>query len=109
MLTHSPKSAFHHYEPKSQYFADDISLNEKSHILIHISPKFVPENAIDIESAMFQVMAWHQMGNKPLTDIIYIGYIIINSNLLICVYLNIFNNTCYEIDSIESHDGFKYV
>ena len=34
-------------------------MNEKSCILIRISPKFVSKGPIDNKSALVQVMAWH--------------------------------------------------
>ena len=43
-------------------------MNEKLHILIRISLKFVPKCPIDDISALVQVMAWRQTGNKPLSE-----------------------------------------
>ena len=43
-----------------------IFINDKFWIFIQISLKFVPKGAIDKKSALFQVMAWHQTGDKPL-------------------------------------------
>ena len=34
-------------------------------VLIEISLKFIPKSPIDIKSALIQVMAWCQTGNKP--------------------------------------------
>ena len=54
------------------HFTDDIFkcifMNEKFHILIQISLKFVLNIPIDSKSAMVQVMAWRRTGDKPLTE-----------------------------------------
>ena len=53
-------------------FADNIFkfifLIEKFCILIQISLKFVPKGPNDNKWALVQVMAWRQIGNKPLPD-----------------------------------------
>ena len=41
---------------------------ENDRILIGISLKFVPKSQFDNKSALVQVMAWHQKGNKPLSE-----------------------------------------
>ena len=43
-------------------------MNEFFSILIGISLKFVPKGTIDNKSALVQVMAWHQTGDKPLSE-----------------------------------------
>ena len=52
--------------------ADDIfkwiSLNEDGRILIQISLKFVLRSPIHNKPSLVQVMAWHQIGNKPLSE-----------------------------------------
>ena len=52
--------------------ADDIFkcifLNENDNILIEISLKLVPRSPINNKSALVQVMAWHQTGDKPLPE-----------------------------------------
>ena len=52
--------------------ADDISkcifLNENDIIPIQISLKFVPKSPIDNNPALFQVMAWRRIGDKPLHE-----------------------------------------
>ena len=52
--------------------ADDIFkhvfLNENIIISIQISLKFVPYSPVDNKSALVQVMAWCQTGNKPLPE-----------------------------------------
>ena len=58
-------------EPSGRHFADDIFkyilLNEKLSILSKISLIFLPEDPHPRqESVLFQVMAWHQIGIKPL-------------------------------------------
>ena len=42
--------------------------NESVWISITISLKFVPKSPIDYKSALVQVMAWHQTGEKPLPE-----------------------------------------
>ena len=53
-------------------FLDDvfkcISLNENDNIPIEISLKFVPRDPINKKSALVQVMAWRQTGDKPLPE-----------------------------------------
>ena len=41
-------------------------MNEKFCILIRTSQKFVPKGPINNKLALFQVMAWHRTGDKPL-------------------------------------------
>ena len=45
-----------------------ILLNENVTIWIKISLKFVPEGPINNILAMVQLMAWHQTGDKPLSE-----------------------------------------
>ena len=45
-----------------------ISMNEKFCFSIQISLKFVPKGAIDNKWALVQVMAWRQIGDKPLPE-----------------------------------------
>ena len=53
-------------------FADDkfkhIFLNENVRIAIEISLKFVLKAPITIVPALFQIMAWHCPGAKPLPE-----------------------------------------
>ena len=55
-----------------RHFPDDIFkfifLNENVWILIKISLKFVPKSPIDNIPALFQIMAWHRPGDKPLSE-----------------------------------------
>ena len=52
--------------------ADDIFkcifLDENDRILIQISVKFVPKSPIDNTPVLVQVMAWHRLGDKPLSE-----------------------------------------
>ena len=52
--------------------ADDIFnciyLNENDRILIQISLKYVPRCPIDNKAALVQVMGWHRIGDKPLSE-----------------------------------------
>ena len=45
-----------------------IFLNESVWILIEISLKYVPWGQIDNKPALIQIMAWHQAGDKPLSE-----------------------------------------
>ena len=55
-----------------RHFTDDIfkciCLNENIWILINISLKFVPKGKINNIPALVQIMAWHHLGNKPLSE-----------------------------------------
>ena len=45
-----------------------IFLNENDRIPIRFSLKFVPRSRIDNKPALLQVMAWRQIGHKPLPE-----------------------------------------
>ena len=45
-----------------------IFLNENLWISIKISLKFVPKGLINTIPALFQIMAWHRSGDKPLSE-----------------------------------------
>ena len=45
-----------------------IFLSENIGSLIQISPKFLPKGPIYNKSALVQVMAWRQTGDKPLPE-----------------------------------------
>ena len=52
------------------YFADVstcIFLNDNCCILIQILLNYVPKGPVDNKPALVQIMAWHWMGNKPLS------------------------------------------
>ena len=55
-----------------RHFADGtfkrIFLNENVRILIKVSLKFVPKSPMDNIPALFQIMAWHRPGDKPLSE-----------------------------------------
>ena len=55
-----------------RHFAYDIFrcifLNENICILIEISLKFVPMGPIDNKATLVLIMAWHQIGGKPLSE-----------------------------------------
>ena len=59
-------------EQNGRHFADDIFkrifLNGNVGISIKISLKFVPKGPINNKSALVQVMAWRQTGDKPLPE-----------------------------------------
>ena len=50
-----------------------IWFNENVWILIKISPKFVSKGPIDNIPASVQIMAWHQPGDKPLSEPIMVS------------------------------------
>ena len=43
-------------------------MNEESRCLIRISQKFVPRGPIAYKSSLVKVMAWRQIGDKPLHE-----------------------------------------
>ena len=55
-----------------RHFANDmfkcIFLNENVWIPIEISLKFVPKGSINNNPALFQIMAWRRLGDKPLSE-----------------------------------------
>ena len=55
-----------------RHFADDIFrrmfMKEKFCILIKILLKFVPKGPIHNISALVKIMAWHRIGDKPLSE-----------------------------------------
>ena len=55
-----------------RYFADNIFsyifVNEKFCILIKISLHLVPKGPMDNIPALVQIMAWHRIGDKPLSE-----------------------------------------
>ena len=59
-------------EQNGRHFTDDIFkgifLNQNVRISVKISLKFAPKASIDNKSALFQVMAWRQTGDKPLPE-----------------------------------------
>ena len=66
---------FHNSSPSEKsghLFADNIFrcilTNDKLCILIKISLKFVPKGPIDNNQALVQIMAWRQIGDKPLSE-----------------------------------------
>ena len=44
-------------------------MNEKFYILIKISLKLAPKGPIDKNLVLVQIMAWHQIGDKPLPEL----------------------------------------
>ena len=59
-------------EQNGCHFADNILryifVDKKFCILIDISLKFVPKGQINNIPAMVQIMGWHQIGDKPLSE-----------------------------------------
>ena len=53
-------------------FADDILrcifVNEKFRILMKLLLKFVPMGPFDSNPALVQIMAWHRIGDTPLSE-----------------------------------------
>ena len=65
----SPGQNGHHFDRLHfQQIFESIFLNENNKILIKISLKLVPRSPIDNNPALVQVMAWHQIGAKPLSE-----------------------------------------
>ena len=42
--------------------------NENDRILLHVSLRLVCKSPVDNKPALVQVMAWRQIGDKPLPD-----------------------------------------
>ena len=65
-LTHLP------LDKMAAILADDIFrcifVNEKLYILIKISMGFLPEGLIDNNPSLVLIMAWRQIGDKPLSE-----------------------------------------
>ena len=59
-------------EQNARHFQKDIFkcifLNENIWISIKISLKFVPKGSINHISALVQIMDWHRLGDKPLSE-----------------------------------------
>ena len=59
-------------EQNARHFEKDIFkcifLNENIWISIKISLKFVPKGSINHISALVQIMDWHRLGDKPLSE-----------------------------------------
>ena len=73
VLTHLP------LDKMAAILADDIFkcifLNENYIIPIQISLKCVPRSPIDIKPVLVQVMAWRQIGDKPLPEPMMVQFI----------------------------------
>ena len=73
-LSSSPNTSFNTLRPRQdgRHFPDDILkwifLNENLWISLKISLKFVPKVRIDNILTLVQIMAWHQLGDKPLSE-----------------------------------------
>ena len=61
-----------------RHFPDDILkwifLNENVWILNKVSLKFVTRTPINNIPALFQIVAWHRPGDKPLSEPVMVGY-----------------------------------
>ena len=70
----STRPLFNTFRPRQngRHFPDDIFicifLTENVIILIEISLKFVPKGSINNIPTLFQIMAWRQQGDKPLSE-----------------------------------------
>ena len=57
---------------KEQHFADDIFkrilFSEDVWVFIKMSLKFVPKGPLNNIPALVQIMAWHHLGDKPLSE-----------------------------------------
>ena len=56
----------------TDYILKHIFLNENIRISIQFSLKFVPKGPIDNIPALVQIMAWHRIGAKPLSEPMHI-------------------------------------
>ena len=56
------------YTISQMIFSDAFFMNENFYILIKISMKFVPKGPIGNNPALDYIMAWHQKGDKPLSE-----------------------------------------
>ena len=66
-----PRQDDHHF---SDYILKWICLNENVSISIKISLKFVPKGVMNNIPALVQIMAWHRLGDKPLSEPKWLGY-----------------------------------
>ena len=60
------------------HFADDIFKNMflyKTSILIQIALKYLSMNPINDKSSSVQIMAWHRIGAKPLSELMMVHFI----------------------------------
>ena len=68
------------HEQNGWHFADSIFncivLNEKCYILFQMPLKFVTEYLVDINSALVSVVAWWQIGDKPLHEPMVTFYVV---------------------------------
>ena len=64
----------HWGETNGRHFANDIFkcifLNEYVRFLNKISLKFVPKGLMNNIPALVQIMAWHRLGDKPLSELV---------------------------------------
>ena len=55
-----------------QHFPEDIFkhifFNENAGLSIQISLKFVPYGSINTDLSLGQIMAWHHLGDQPLSE-----------------------------------------
>ena len=74
-----------------RHFPDDIYkcifLNENAWISLRISLMFVPKCPINYIPALVQIMDWHRLGNKPLSEPMTVRLL-----THICVGLNVLNS-----------------
>ena len=52
----------------SQTIFSNYFLYENWCVLIQMTLKIVPKGPVNNKSALFQIMAWHHAGGKPLSD-----------------------------------------
>ena len=84
--TTSMWNAFNTLRPgqNGRHFPDDIFkclfLNENASVSIEISLKFGPKGPINNISALVQIMDWHRLSDKPLSELMMVSLL-----TLICV------------------------
>ena len=83
-------------------FADDkcILLNENVWNSIKISLKFVPKGLINNMTAMVQIMAWRQPGDKPLSELMMVSLL-----THICITRPHWVNPTWSTANIKAADG----
>ena len=103
------------------HFADDTFkssfLNENVWISLKISLKFVPKVQINNIPALIQIMAWCWLGDKPLSELMMLCWLILFTEAYICVTLPqwVKSNHCKSfgdlvpVDKIYWHNNFKWI
>ena len=105
LITWRPRENCHHFEAN---IFKCISLNENDKILIPITLKFVPRHLIENKPALFQVMAWHWTGNKPLQEPVKVSRLIYEK-LEYRIIGKIKNNTILDVKKGKYKTNYYHV